>query len=365
MINSEFCLVLQSIPGVFNRTIKQLEEKDPAKGADYWLDHFEKEGKISKEERQKKMQWAKDTLKKTMDEGIHFVSLWDKNYPFSLSQIADPPAILFFRGQLPPQQNVYCIVGTRTPRSESLHRTNQLMDFFAQKQFVSISGLARGIDTQVHAASLRQNIKNFAVLGSGLNYVYPYENKELAQKIVAQGGGVLSEFLPETPPDRFRFPQRNRIMSGLSKAVILVEAKIKSGAMGTCKWALEQNRDIYALPPIFGSEYFTGNTSMINQGAYILGTPEDLTGNVNQSTQLGLFASSDTASKTSMAPSGQIDQLEEQDQFFVQKIPDNGIHKEDLAHKMGWTLSQLEVKIFQLTKLGFLRQGRNNFLFRV
>jgi DNA processing protein len=185
-------------------------------------------------------------------------------------------------------------------------------------------------------------------LGSGVEQVYPWENKGLAQKIVAEGGGLVSEFLPWTEAAKYRFPQRNRIMSGLSQATLLLEAGRKSGALGTCHWALEHNRELFVLPPIFDSEKFLGNAYMIQQGATLLSRLEDLS--LTEARQPSLF--------------GQWTDLSPAQQRIMPKVSENGIHKEDLAQLLGWELPELELELFRLTQQGLLLEGRNNFIFR-
>ncbi len=351
-------LVQQSIPGVFNKKIKKFKEFWPQGEPLEIVPAILSEEKISNFNIQHHQDIFRLQLEKFFSIGILWVTIWDKEYPSSLLEIADPPAILFYRGNLPETgRNTICVVGTRKMSPISKTRIEKILKQWHSCSLQVVSGLARGVDTQVHTESCRNRISNFAVLGSGLNRIYPPENRQLVDSILESGGGIISEFLPDTEPDRFRFPQRNRIMSGLSSHIILVEAGEKSGALGTCQWALEHNREIWALPPEFMNDSFIGNSNWINLGAKILHSPTDICS--DQSQQPDLFSNQKM---------GIIAKLNEQESLLLQEISkgtSTGIHRDDLLQTTAMNLGTLELVIMSLKQKSLIEENKANLLYRL
>ena len=195
----------------------------------------------------------------------------DPNYPPLLKEIFNPPQKLYLEGDFVPAdfEKSIAIVGTRnfTPYGK------EVADYFAKNLarfgLTIVSGLARGIDTFAHQAALEAGGRTIAVLGTGLNNIYPAENKKLAQNII-KSGVLVSEFEPEEGPMPYHFPQRNRIIAGLSKATLVIEAPIKSGSLITARFALEQNREVFCVPgPIF-SKNSEGTNYLISEGAKLV-----------------------------------------------------------------------------------------------
>jgi DNA processing protein len=184
--------------------------------------------------------------------GIHWVSVAEKAYPPLLREIYDPPAVLFYRGALPPSDKLtIAMVGTRKPGSAALRWAYETARDLSLAGVVVVSGLAVGIDAMAHRGSVDaasgelDTAPAAAVLGSSVDEVYPASNRTLARRIVMSGGALLSEYLPGTRPAKWTFPARNRIISGLCRCTVVVEAGEKSGALITADFALEQNRDLY------------------------------------------------------------------------------------------------------------------------
>ncbi|KRL90839.1 DNA-processing protein DprA [Lactobacillus kalixensis] len=195
------------------------------------------------------------------------ISFFDSEYPEQLRQIYQPPLILFARGNLDLlKKEIVTIVGSRMATDYSYQVINRLMPNLVKQDLVIASGLAKGVDSLAHEAALRNNGKTIAVVGNGLNHYYPLQNHNLQDEIV-QKGLILSEYLPDTPPRPFRFPQRNRILSGLSRSVIVTEAKEKSGSLITANLALQENRDVYAVPGPITSTLSEGPNKLIEAGA--------------------------------------------------------------------------------------------------
>jgi DNA processing protein len=201
--------------------------------------------------------------------GVRPLTLLDDRYPSRLRQIPDPPPVLFVRGALEPADELaVALVGTR--RASTYGRT--VAERFAQELATAgvtvVSGLARGIDTVAHRATLDAGGRTVAVLGNGLDQVYPTDNTLLARRIAAEGRGALvSEFAPGVPPDAVNFPRRNRIIAGLALATVIIEAGEHSGALITADFALEQGREVMAVPGNVLSPLSVGTNTLIRQGA--------------------------------------------------------------------------------------------------
>ena len=211
------------------------------------------------------------------EKGIRLITFRDPEYPKSLLEIPDPPYAVYVKGALPEEgKRRAAVIGARrcTPYGEKY-----AIDFgrvLAEHGVDIISGMARGIDGMGHRGALLGKGKTYAVLGSGADVCYPREHIGLYVDILEQGGGILSEQPPGTPPLPKNFPSRNRIISGLSDAVLVMEAGEKSGSLITVDFALEQGKDVYALPGPVNSILSNGCNSLIRQGAGILLSPEDL-----------------------------------------------------------------------------------------
>lgn len=209
-------------------------------------------------------------MEKLAKENIQIVALGQKNYPKLLTEIYSPPALLYFRGRL-NGENEYsiAIIGSRKYTSYGQQATAQIARDLAGAHFTIVSGLALGIDAIAHEATLSAHGRTIAVLGSGLDRqsIYPSANRYLADKIIASDGAVVSEFPLGTPPLRHHFPQRNRIIAGLSLGTVVIEASDKSGALITAQYALDQNREVFALPGSIYSSQSIGPNKLIKQGA--------------------------------------------------------------------------------------------------
>lgn len=200
----------------------------------------------------------------------------DDDYPKLLDEVADAPPILFARGALEPVDQVaIAVVGTRHPTSYGLKQAHRFAGALAQSGVTVVSGLARGIDASAHRGALDGGGRTIAVLGSGMAQLYPPEHRELADSI-AQHGAVLSEYAPQSKPRSGMFPQRNRLISGLALATFVVEAPERSGALITTRLAMEQNRDVFALPGPITSRASRGCNQLIRDGAKLVQSVEDI-----------------------------------------------------------------------------------------
>lgn len=207
---------------------------------------------------------------------IKTLGFQDKDYPVNLRYIYQPPSTIYLRGELLLEDNIaIAIVGSRKATDYGLRNAERLGFELASRGVTVVSGLARGIDTAAHKGALRARGRTIAVLGSGLDVIYPPENKKLAEAIT-QYGAVISEFTPDAPPTRYNFPQRNRIISGLALGVVIVEAAKRSGSLITADFALEQGREVFALPGEIGSFTSEGTHNLIKQGAKLVQSIDDI-----------------------------------------------------------------------------------------
>ncbi|MBL7150057.1 MAG: DNA-protecting protein DprA [Candidatus Pacebacteria bacterium] len=212
-----------------------------------------------------------------MDE-IKTITIKDKSYPKLLKEIKDPPEILYVRGKLNPNELCFAVVGTRMCSPYGKQVAFEVAGDLAETGLTIVSGLAPGIDTFAHTAAVERNKRTIAVLGTGLDEksIYPQSNLKLAQRILETGGCLISEYPPGTPGSKFTFPQRNRIISGLSFGVLIVEAKQKSGALITANWAKKQGRKIFAVPGPVHSLNSKGPHYLIKTGAKLVENANDI-----------------------------------------------------------------------------------------
>jgi len=230
--------------------------------------------------------FARLQVSKAKQWNADITSYWDLNYPRLLKQASDPPLLIFSRGQI-EHLHALCvaIVGTRVPSTYGKLMADLFARELSAKSIVVVSGLARGIDTIVHRAVVRSGGITVAVLGSGVDKIYPDENKKLADNII-NTGIVISEFYMGAKPDAPHFPRRNRIISGLSAGTLVIEAGKRSGALITTDFALEQNRDVFALPGNINNPKSYGCNYLIQQGAKLVTSVDDVLEDVGQPFQM-------------------------------------------------------------------------------
>ncbi len=209
--------------------------------------------------------------------GIKYLTWNSPDYPRYLLEIAQPPPVLYYIGDILPEDDLaVAIVGTRNVTKYGKQITNDTASYLAGSGITVVSGLARGVDGIAHQAAIEAGGRTFAVLGSGVDVIYPPEHRKLAREIV-QHGAVISDYPPGTKPDGINFPPRNRIISGLSRGTVVVEAGERSGALITAKFALEQGRDIFAVPGSVLSQMSKGTNQLIAEGATPMTNPVVIT----------------------------------------------------------------------------------------
>ena len=217
----------------------------------------------------------------TQSKGIQVLTWEDETYPQRLKEIEQPPPVLYLRGELIPEDDwAVAIVGSRRVTPYGRQVTEEIASFLAASGVTVVSGLARGVDALAHKAALKAGGRTLAVLGSGVDRIYPPENRALAEQIYTRGA-VLSDYAPGTPPEASNFPPRNRIISGLSMAVVVVEAGETSGALITAEFAAEQGREVFAVPGNILAPQSKGTNKLIQQGALPLLSVNDIVQTLN------------------------------------------------------------------------------------
>ncbi len=217
-------------------------------------------------------------------EKIAVIKKSSPNYPEILKEISGAPKQLYIRGELPKNYEMnFAIVGTRAASEYGRTLASKIAKELAELGFNIVSGLAIGIDTEAHLGALEGRGKTIAVIGSAIddNSIYPASNLKLAKKIISSGGAVISEYAPGTKSEIWFFPERNRIISGLSRGVLIVEAPEKSGALITARMALEQNRDVFAIPGSIFSKNSAGTNTLIKSGAKVVTSVDDILEELN------------------------------------------------------------------------------------
>ncbi|MCX5908088.1 MAG: DNA-processing protein DprA [Deltaproteobacteria bacterium] len=215
-------------------------------------------------------------IRSAEEKGAELITWEDAAYPDALKQIYDPPSLLYVLGSLAERdQRAVAVVGSRSPTVYGQAAAERITRGLSRQGITVVSGLARGIDSISHRSALAAGGRTIGVLGCGIDVVYPPENRELFGEVAAQGA-VVSEFPLGTPPDRDHFPIRNRIISGLSLGVAVVEATLRSGSLITARFALEQGRDVYAVPGNVDSPRSAGTNRLIKQGAKLVTQAEDI-----------------------------------------------------------------------------------------
>ena len=219
--------------------------------------------------------FAEAECRKIEECGARLITFTDAAYPKSLFEIPDPPPFLYLRGSIPGHACAVAIVGSRRATSYGILVTNRLAGELAGRGVTVVSGMARGIDTAAHKGALAAGGPTIGVLGCGIDLVYPPENKKLFSEM-AEKGCLVSEFPLGTLPLAENFPRRNRIISGFSRGVLVVEAAEKSGSLITAHYALEQGRDVFAVPGSIAVQSCRGSNRLIKQGAKLVDCVEDI-----------------------------------------------------------------------------------------
>ncbi|MGN7939895.1 DNA-processing protein DprA [Virgibacillus sp. 6R] len=210
-------------------------------------------------------------------QNISFLPIFDEKYPSLLKEIPDPPPYLYYKGDIRLLDTLYLlsVVGTRHPTNYGQKALETVLKPLINMNWVIVSGLAKGIDTFAHEAAIAHGGRTVAVIAGGLNHLYPRENRPLANQLM-EHHLILSEHSPSTPPQKWHFPKRNRIISGLSLGTLIVQAKKRSGSLITAYQALEQNREVFAIPGSIFDDFSAGTNELIRNGAKLVMDANDI-----------------------------------------------------------------------------------------
>jgi len=281
---------------------------------------------------------------------IQVIDIFDATYPKLLKEINHPPLVLYIEGNTSAlNEYLFAIVGTRIPTIYGITMAEEFSCALASLGMVIISGLARGIDTAAHKGALTRG-KTIAVLGSGISHIYPNENIELA-KYIANAGALISEFPMNEPPRRENFPRRNRIVSGLSRGVLVVEAAQRSGALITAHYALEQNREVFAIPGKADSPLSQGTHSLIKEGAKLVDSVKDIL----EELHIDFTPEKNDNKKLS---------LPQDEQLVFSALDKEGAHLEEIMHTCHIEQSVLNKIILNLQLKGIIKEIKPSYFAR-
>lgn len=279
----------------------------------------------------------------------------DEMFPETLAEIYYTPCVLYYKGKFIKQDyNAIAVVGSRVPVNYAKKCTESLVKSLVNRAITIVSGLARGIDTCAHQSAILNNGRTIAVLGSGINNIYPPENKKLADKI-ADNGVLLSEYPLYTKPAAKHFPWRNRIISALALATVVIQAANKSGSLITAYFALEQGKEIFALPFEVTSKYGCGCNELIKKGAHLLQNAEDIFENINFKSEY-LKNSSDNEKEKSIPNII----LNNEETGLLEFLQDNK-HIEDIAKFLNKNISEISIILLKLEMNDLIKKFPGNF----
>lgn len=278
---------------------------------------------------------------------IQVLTWLDEAYPQRLKEIEQPPPVLYLRGELSTEDDwAVAIVGSRKVTPYGRQVTEQIASFLAANGITVVSGLARGVDAIAHKAALNAGGRTFAVLGSGVDRTYPPENRALAEQIFEQGA-VLSDYAPGTPPEASNFPPRNRIISGLSMAVVVVEAGETSGALITADFAAEQGREIFAVPGNILAPQSKGTNKLIQKGALPLLSANDIMQTLNL-TRVGQHKAARKA-----LPADEVEAK------LLNAMSDEPQHVDEIRNQTGLPVEKVSATLVMMELKGMVRQVGN------
>jgi len=345
---------LEAASQIFSLTLTELEGlRFPAQAAQFIFD--------GKARRSAEAEWAR-----VAGQGATVVSYGCPEYPERLKEIYDPPPVLWVRGaaELLSRPGI-AIVGTRHPSPYGSGMAEILARDLAVRRLLIISGMARGVDSCAHRGALAARMPTVAVWGTGIDVVYPKENKKLAEEILSAGGAIVSELPMGTFPAPQNFPRRNRILSGLSVAVLVVEAAENSGTRVTARCAAEQNRDLFAVPGNVTSKGSWTPNTLIKQGAKLVATWEDVWEDLPSQIRLELEADAPVESHSAATASLLPEPVLRPEETMVLEVlrADAALQIDEVLEKLETQLTSSEVfmALFELEITGRIRQlpGKN------
>ncbi|MDP8184603.1 DNA-processing protein DprA [Phocoenobacter skyensis] len=300
------------------------------------------------------------------DDNNHLLTLFDETYPFLLRQISTAPPLLFFKGdQAVLSEPQIAIVGSRDYSHYGEYWAKHFSSELVKNNIVVTSGLAIGIDGFCHQQVVKEKGKTIAVLGSGLNKTYPARHKKLSEQILEQGGALVSEFFPNQPPLAENFPRRNRIISGLSLGTLVVEATIKSGSLITARYALEQGREVFAVPNSVQDPYAQGCHQLIKEGALLVDCVEDILNAIERQFQ----PTTKPVIQNTLFENSKVENFAKNDpnltacqQQILSKLSLEPISADDLAEACEMSIETLLIELLTLELEGIVKQVSGGYV---
>ena len=278
--------------------------------------------------------------------GGRIVAHGEDGYPQALAETPEPPIVLYVRGELSAKPALG-VVGTRKPSAYGRRMAHSLSHSLAECGFTVVSGLARGIDSCAHDAALAAKGATWAVIGTGIGRCYPAENRKLAEQIVAGGGAIISEYPYDRGPMPFHFPRRNRIISGLSSAVLVVEGELTSGALITAKLAVEQGRDVLALPGQADSPQSEGPNMLIKEGAALVRNIYDIVEALPPRQLFGLVLPQRGRQDKSSSKAS-LEKLGPDARAAMECLGSDELALDAFVDRLGWTVPRISQALFEL-----------------
>lgn len=286
------------------------------------------------------------TMERLAELSAKVCTLDDPDYPTLLAEIPDAPALFYYKGYLAPDEShALAIVGTRRATHYGEAVTQRLTTILAQAGVTIVSGLALGIDSMAHQAALDTGGRTIAVLANGIDDIYPPEHKHLAEAII-EYGALITEYPPRTPPDAKHFPARNRIISGLALGVLVVEAPIKSGALLTATVAAEQGREVFAVPGPITAPASRGTNRLIQEGAILVTSAEDILEELNLSHQL-------VQTRQEIETVSPEDEIE---QMILNLLANEALHIDEIAIQSGLSIPEASAKLMLMSLKGMVKE---------
>jgi DNA processing protein len=304
-----------------------------------------------------KIQRELDAINKA---GIKIITYLDELYPSNLSNIYDRPAFIYVRGSLKTEDINIAIVGSRLASTYGKYTTERISRELTLKGITIVSGMARGIDSAAHRGALAAQGRTIAVLGSGLDIVYPPENNKLFDSIV-ENGAVISEFPLGTPPRSNNFPARNRIISGMSYGVLVVEAGEKSGSLITAKLALEQGREVFAVPGNIDASVSRGTNKLIKQGAKLIESSDDVLEEIFPQLEKAKTFNDTPLSKREVETPEKHENLNKIERNIIKFISRKNIHVDELISTTGLSPADILSALMTMELKGLVEQHPGKF----
>lgn len=287
----------------------------------------------------------------------HILAITAPDYPELLRELSDPPPVLFVKGALSclnlPQLGV---VGSRSASVTGLKQAGAMAEYLSKNGFVINSGLALGVDAAAHAAAVKSERPTVAVFGTGLDRIYPQRNKPLADAILLNQGAWVSEFFPGTSPLASHFPRRNRIISGMSLGILVVEAALKSGSLITARMAMEQNREVFAIPGPLNNPLSKGCHQLIREGAVLVESGADIV--TELSALLGVMANNEEALGADLLEYPIDDELEK----LLQSMGFEISTVDQISQRSGLSVAKLSSMLVELELKGLISQTASGYV---